>query len=236
MTDDNSKTSKTTAIIVLAVVALASLGLGLWLSQHLHNSAHETTEAGPAMRQGVPQNVDNTVATVLPHGKPLAPFQLTDSNGKAFDLARLRGKWSFLFFGYTNCPDVCPLTLSILNGVYRKLEKTPAEVKNTQVVFISVDPDRDSIRRLKRYVHFFNPHFLGATGKAKQIANIAGQVGAHYGFRNNPKSKAGYTVTHSAEIILVDPQVRERAVFPPPHKIDAITSAFRKIRHYYEGS
>lgn len=231
MTHNNSKTSKTTAIIVLAIVALVSLGFGLWLSQRLQNGT--TGSAGPAMRQGVPQNLD---ATVLPHGKPLAPFDLTDSNGKPFNLARLRGKWSFLFFGYTNCPDVCPLTLSILNGVYRKLEETPLDLKNTQVVFISVDPDRDSVARLKQYVHFFNPHFIGATGKADQIANIAKQVGAHYGFRNDPKSKAGYTVTHSAEIVLIDPQARERAVFSPPHKIDAITSAFRKIRHYYEGS
>jgi len=233
MTDNKTKTTKKTAIVLLAVVAVASLGLGLWLSMRLHNAPGTGAESGPALRQGVPKGLD---ATVLPHGKPLAPFSLTDSNGQAFDLDRLRGKWSFVFFGYTNCPDVCPLTLSILNGVYQKLEKTPADLAKTQVVFISVDPDRDKVPELKKYVHFFNPHFIGATGTIKQINNITKQLGVLYSYTKDPKSKAGYTVNHSAQILLVDPQGRERAIFSPPHKIDAITATYRKIRHYYEGS
>lgn len=233
MTDKKTKTSKTTAIVLLAVVAVASLALGLWLSQRLHQGSGHEASSGPALREGIPKGLH---ATVLPHGKPVAPFKLTDSSGKPFDVDRLRGKWSFIFFGYTNCPDVCPLTLSILNGVYQKLQKTPADVANTQVVFVSVDPRRDKIPELKKYVHFFNPHFIGATGPIKQINDITKQFGILYSYTKDPKSKAGYTVNHSAQIILVDPQARERAIFSPPHKIDKITTAFRKIRHYYEGS
>lgn len=217
-------TSKNTVVVLIIIVAVLSLALGVWLSQHTAPQSH--------LRSGVPQDLD---ATVLPNGKPLKPFELEDYDKKPFGIAQLRGKWSFLFFGYTHCPDVCPLTLSVLNGVAEHLAKTPADAANTQFVFVSVDPDRDKPADLKKYVHYFNAGFLGVTGQAKQIDNLTGQLGVLYGFQDDPKSKDGYTVNHSAQILLIDPQGRERAVFSPPHEVNTITDAFRKIRHYYEG-
>lgn len=177
-------------------------------------------------------------AKLPPHylepGKPIIGFSLIDYNHQPFDASRFKGRWTFLFFGYTNCPDVCPTTMLVMKSVWAKL---PAEAKAApapQLVFVSVDPDRDTPDRLKDYVTFYRPDFIGVTGKANQIDILTRQVGVQYGFDDNPDGK-GYTVKHSAQIILVDPGGKMRAVFSPPHKVDDLVRSFVQIRNYYKG-
>ena len=173
-------------------------------------------------------------AHYLQPGKPITGLNLIDYNQQRFDETRLRGKWTFMFFGYTNCPDVCPTTMLVMKSVWAKL---PAEVKTApapQMIFVSVDPDRDTPQRLKSYVTFYHPDFLGVTGKADQIDVLTRQVGVLYGFDDDPENKS-YTVQHSAQIILIDPGGKMRAVFSPPHKADELVHSFIQIRNYYKG-
>ena len=173
-------------------------------------------------------------AHYLQPGKPIAGLNLIDYNKQRFDESRLKGKWTFMFFGYTNCPDVCPTTMLVMKAVWAKL---PAEAKAApvpQMVFVSVDPDRDTPDRLKKYVTFYHPDFLGVTGKADQIDVLTRQVGVLYGFDDDPENKS-YTVKHSAQIILIDPSGKMRAVFSPPHQADELVRSFIQIRNYYKG-
>ena len=173
-------------------------------------------------------------ATYLQHGKPIIGLNLIDYNQQRFDESRFKGKWTFMFFGYTNCPDVCPTTLLVMKSVWAKLPDEAKAAPSPQMVFVSVDPDRDTPQRLKSYVRFYHPDFLGVTGKADQIDHLTRQVGVLYGFDDDRTNKS-YTVNHSAQIILVDPAGNERAVFSPPHKADDIVRSFVLIRNYYKG-
>ncbi len=182
----------------------------------------------PPMRP-VPPELGNIL---LPEARSLTPFSLTDMNGKPFDLQRLQGKWSFIFFGYTHCPDICPTTLSTLKGSARQLQQSEGNYQGVQFVFISVDPKRDSLEQLKEYVGYFHPDFLAATGDKAQIDALARQVGAIYMFDGDTASE-DYIVNHSASIVLIDPQARWVARFNPPHRAAAIADDFRRIRDYF---
>jgi protein SCO1/2 len=175
---------------------------------------------------------DSAPAHYLKDAKPISAFSLVDDNQQPFDPARLQGKWTFMFFGYTNCPDVCPTTLLVMKSVWGKMPAAAKTTPSPQMVFVSVDPDRDTPQRLKKYVHFFNQDFIGVTGKANDIDKLTRQVGVRYGFDDAADGK-GYTVNHSAQIILIDPQGKMRAVLSPPHKVDDILQTYLKIRAYY---
>jgi protein SCO1/2 len=173
------------------------------------------------------------VSIVLPEARALEPFQLTDIEQKPFDRERLKGKWSLLFFGYTHCPDICPTTLTSLRLMARQLQQTPDYYQDLQVVFISVDPGRDSLPHLKEYVSYFHPDFLAATGKKTQIDKLARQLGAVYMFDGDTNTD-DYIVNHSASIALIDPQGRWVARFNPPHKASKMADDFRRLRDYYQ--
>lgn len=204
-------------ILPLVIVALVSITAGLLLSQN--------TSTGKRL----PQDLE---ATFLPKGKPLHTFSLLDHNEQPFNLARFKGKWTFMFFGYTNCPDVCPLGMKIMQGVWKKL---PAHLlKNSQMVFVSVDPDRDKPHSLKSYVQYFHPGFIGITGKDDQIEILTRDIGILYGFEDPKPGSKDYVVNHSAQIVLIDPDARLRAVFSPPHEVDKISATFQKIVSFLE--
>ena len=132
---------------------------------------------------------------------PVAPpIQLTRANGEPFRLSDQRGKFVLLFFGYTSCPDVCPTTMAELKLVVDGLGEAANSV---QVVFISVDPDRDTPEKIQKYVEHFNPNFIGLTGSLDELQKIWDGYGV---FRsvNEADSAMGYTVDHTARVTLVD--------------------------------
>ncbi|MGD8483634.1 MAG: SCO family protein, partial [Thioalkalispiraceae bacterium] len=171
-------------------------------------------------------------ATVLPKARPITGFELIDHNGKPFTEANLKGNWSFAFFGFTNCPDVCPTALKIMQGVWKKL---PADKAKPNMLFFSVDPDRDPPEVLKKYVSYYHPDFIGITGKLDQIDIITNQLGILYGYDEKGDNSGDYNVNHSAQVLLIDPQGRLRAVFSPPYHADSISQALAVIRDFYEG-
>ena len=159
---------------------------------------------------------------VLPEPRVLGDFQLLDQDGADFTLERLRGEWSLLFFGFTYCPDICPSTLYDLQQVRQTLlgEGVPAE--GLQVVFVSVDPERDSPARLKEYVSYFDPDFLGVTGDPAQLKPLALRLGVAFRIEDHEQGAENYSVDHSASVFLTDPQGRLYGVFPAPHDAAAM--------------
>lgn len=207
----------------LALLITAALLLGLWVGR-----AYFTTTPIP------PPTLET--ATLLPMGKALTAFQLGDHKGRAFGLDQLRQGWSFIFFGYTHCPDVCPTTLSQLNLVEQELAKQPPFRKDVAFVFISVDPARDTPQHLAKFVPFFNPAFLGVTGETAQIDNLARQLGVIYmrSDAGQEEKDENYLIDHSAGIALINPEGRFYAYYSAPRDPAAMARDFIQIRRYYE--
>jgi protein SCO1/2 len=166
-------------------------------------------------------------ATMLDVARPLPQFELVDQAGRAFRRDSLRGQWTLMFFGFTNCPDVCPTTLAELAEVRRKLKDLPAG-DLPAVVFVSVDPNRDTIETLGRYVAHFDPQFQGVTGQPVAIEALTHDLGVAVSV--GPVSDdRNYTVDHSAAIFLIDPSAAFKAVFSSPHLANVIARDYRSI-------
>jgi len=164
---------------------------------------------------------------VYPEPKTIAAFKLSEHDGKPFDLDTLKGKWSFVYFGYTYCPDVCPTTLVELDRVQKSLARDGLDAAN-QYFFVSVDSRRDSLKRLAEYVPYFNPKFVGVTGGDQALMKFTQEVGVLYLF---PEGKEGndYLVAHSSTVVLFDPEARLHAVFTEPQKAEEMVAGFKKI-------
>ena len=198
--------------LIIAVVITVTFGAGLWLGM--------VKQRGDRLEL----LMQDQVITILKDPRGLKPFRLQDHNGTAFDLSQLKGKWSLLFFGYTNCPDICPTTLTTLNQLHGELKKKPEQLKDMQFVFISVDPKRDQVTKLKNYVQFFNKEFRGVTGKKDEIARLAKQVGAHYEVLDK-SGKENYAVNHTAAIFIINKEGQYFGLMSPP--LDPVAMASR---------
>jgi protein SCO1/2 len=139
---------------------------------------------------------------------PGGPFNLVDQDGRPVDESVLKGKWSVVFFGYTFCPDFCPTTLTTLGQAMTDLGPKANDVR---VVFVSVDPDRDSPKALKTYLSskVFPKNIIGLTGTPAQIAKVAKEYVVYY---QKDGTGSNYTVDHSTAIYLMDPNGKFRAV------------------------
>lgn len=203
--------------LMISAVMLAAMLVGMWLAK----TYQENDSRGSLL--------PTRVMTLFPDPKPLTTFTLTDHQNQIFDLSRFKGKWSFLFFGFTHCPDVCPTTLAVLARVHKNIVKNTAGAENVQFVFVSVDPNRDTIGKLKQYVTYFDTSFLGVTGDDAQINNLASQLGAAYQVSITSETD-NYPVTHTSAVFLVDPQARYHAVFTLPLDAKAISLRFNVVR------
>ncbi len=150
-----------------------------------------------------------------PQKTPLRPFQLTDQYGKVFDNSSLQGKWTLFFAGYTSCPDICPTAMTKLAAAYPKL-KADAPF---QIVFISVDPKRDSLEKLRDYTAFFNKEFIAVTGEHKQLLPITRNLGMAYAMVGDGDD---YAVDHSASMTLVSPAGERVAIIKPSGEIGKV--------------
>ncbi len=155
-----------------------------------------------------------------------ADFTLTDGSGQPFALSSLRGQWILLAYGYTSCPDVCPATLANLRQVKQALN--PAEAEQVRVVFVTVDPERDTADIVKRYVAHFGADFIGLTGSPNDVATAAQAFGVKYE-KKESMSAVGYLVNHSAYVYLIDPQFRWRLTFPFGARSQEIVSDLRYL-------
>lgn len=166
----------------------------------------------------------------LPQPTQITDFTLTDNHGKPFSKENMKGHWTMLFFGFTNCGMVCPATMAALNNMYKILQKDLPKDQLPQVVLISVDPDRDTVARLNDYVNAFNPSFTGARGDMnmtqaleKQLHIVAEKMQADGAGKNH------YTINHSAEIMLFNPNVQLQAFLSYPHQAEQMAKDYKLI-------
>jgi len=163
---------------------------------------------------------------------PVPAFELTDHEKKPFNVDRLMGAWSLVFFGYTNCPDVCPTTLTELDNAASRLNRLGNLQNKIQYVFVSVDPDRDTPELLANYISYFGAKFIAVTGNKEQLTKFATPLNIQFnigiGFNKE------YIVNHSSAMLLIDPQGRYYARFNAPHYAEEIVANFKALKRYYE--
>jgi protein SCO1/2 len=187
------------APVAIAILAAAAAGIGLAL--------HERASAPPVLSAG----------TALPAARDIADFALTGKDGRSFTRADLRGHWTLLFTGFTNCPDVCPATLATMADLERRLGRD-----DLQFLFVSVDPARDTPEVIDRYLAHFGGRLAGATGTRADIDRFTAGLGLAQVV--NPGAGGEYTVDHSTALVLIDPRARLAGYFQAPHRPEALAA------------
>lgn len=153
---------------------------------------------------------------------PLQVPRLVEPNGASFGPERFRGRWSVIAFGFTSCPDVCPMTLQAMSGAALDSASGVA-AGTTQLVFVSVDPDGDTPERVKNYLLPFDHRIVGLTGKRDSIARFTAAVGASY-------EKTGSKVDHSTSLFVIDPSGRRAGILLRPSDATRIVADLKKLR------
>lgn len=176
-------------------------------------------------------------ATRYPEPRPIAEFQLTDQQGNSFRNQDLLGQWSMVFFGFTSCPDVCPITMTELSQFYRQWNSSD-DREAPQIVFVTVDPERDSVEAVAEYMDQFEPDFIGLSGDAEAIAHTAQQFFVayssevdmgHEGHMAPTMDPDDYMVSHSTHVSLVNPQGQLHSVIRPPIRSEVLMGLFPQL-------
>ncbi|MEQ8858222.1 MAG: SCO family protein [Pseudomonadales bacterium] len=166
---------------------------------------------------------------ILPTPREIAPFELTAHTGEPFTLGDVQSKWSFIFFGFTNCPDICPTAMSVLAQARRQLEeRDPQAAGEFQGILVSVDPERDDQQTLARYVGAFSPTFIGVRGDRAATAELTTQL--NVAFAKVPADDGTYQVDHTANIVIVNPRGHYHGFAKMPHQADTIVATFETLR------
>lgn len=205
---------------LIAVMVLISLPLMAW-------SISEILDTNKKISIPLP-----LLSTLRPEPLPLEKVSLTDQHGQAFTLDRLKDKWSFVFFGYTSCPDICPTTLTEMVNIADILAEEKQN-DNIQFIFVSVDPERDTVELLKNYMGYFSPTFIGLTGRQSDIDALTQQLNI-LTIRKPSESPDSYQINHASSIMLIDPKSRWFGSFSPPANDERIVKQFYLLRDYYE--
>ncbi|TRX55137.1 SCO family protein [Thalassomonas sp. M1454] len=180
--------------ILIAILALVSAAIGVFVYQ----------------TQVAKQQPEH--ALLYQKARPLANFELTDHNGNSFTNEQLRGKWTLFFFGYTSCPDICPVTLQELNYIYPELKEITDN--KIQVALVTADPKRDSQKKLNSYIRYFNEEFIALRGGHEVLYPFARNIGLMYAIVED-STEENYLVNHSASIVLTNPNGQIHAIFKP---------------------
>ena len=157
-------------------------------------------------------------ATVLSSPLQLPDFSLVDHNKLPFGRTSLENRWSLVFFGFTHCPDICPLTLQKLAVARRQLAEQGITALPL-IVFVSVDPERDSIEAIGQYAGAFGDGVLGVTGTLDDINVLTSALGIFHA--RPPTADGGYDVEHSAAVLLMNPDADLKAIFSAPHDVES---------------
>ena len=171
-------------------------------------------------------------ATVLPAPRELADVSFVDETGQPLRLSDLEGGFSLLFFGFTNCPDVCPLTLQVLAATRAEIVARAPNLA-PRVVFVSVDPNRDTPQRIATYLDNFDSEFLGLTAPDEALAPLLAALGV--AVEKHEHGGANYNVVHNSAIYVLDPNADWIAVTTAPHDPKIIASDYLRIRRRHQG-
>ncbi|NOX50103.1 MAG: SCO family protein [Gammaproteobacteria bacterium] len=164
----------------------------------------------------------------LPRPRDIAPFELTNHIGDPFTNANLKGRWTFMFFGFTHCPDICPTTLAVMALADRELRNiNPGANDSFQGVLVSVDPQRDTNDKLGPYITAFSQHFLGVTSDRAKLAEIATQL--NVAFAKVPDDQGGYSMDHTGNIVIINPMGHYYGFIKMPHTQETIRLTYQSL-------
>jgi protein SCO1/2 len=194
----------------------------VWLMVALVGGCARGGDGGEAGRP-LPSPGASTGLPILPIG---GDFTLTDQNGQPFALASLEGKAVLIFFGYTMCPDACPMTLSKLSSAYARLSE--ADRSRVKVVYITVDPARDTPAVMKDHLTYFGIDVVGLTGTVEDTARVAAQFGAHFE-KSSETTAAGYLMSHTVSVFGLDAQGRTRLLIDYEASVDQVVQDIRAL-------
>jgi protein SCO1/2 len=156
-------------------------------------------------------------AFAIPSPLALPEFTLHDQHGDTVTADSFRGQWDMVFFGFTHCPDICPMTLQILANVKRELEAANVHPA-PRIVLVSVDPERDTPEIMGPYVDYFGAGNLGVSGDLQELTKLTSVLGIY--FEKIPTDDDNYNVNHSAAVLIVNPDGEFAALFSAPHEVD----------------
>ena len=156
-------------------------------------------------------------------------FELADDQGQPFTRESLAGKWSLVFFGYTFCPDICPITMASIRQFYGLLDENQ-DAQDVQVIMISVDTERDTQEVLANYVGYFNPDFIGASGEYAETYTLARQMNVTFNYTRIDDDN--YLVNHNGEVMLLDPDGRNVGFFKPPYDPEQMRVNFLRVKRF----
>ena len=198
---------------VLSCLAFMAIVLSLFISRM--NTARELTE----------QEYKDLGAYFIDPPRQLSGFQLISDQNMNFAIDDFKGKWSILFFGFTFCPDICPLTMKQLSNVKEELKD---KANRINFYLVSIDPDRDSPENLRTYLDNFDEEFIGLTGEIDKIYKFSTQVNAPF-FPVVNSNEENYTVDHSGSLVLINPEGNYAGFFRAPHDQNKIIKALDSL-------
>ena len=196
--------------MVMLILLMGVAAAGAWLLGY-----------SPLLQQTEPR-----FAMRLPQTTRLPEFQLLNHNGDVLTNDWFNDRWTLVFFGFTNCPDICPATLQLLSAARRQIAAADSEAMLPDILLISVDPDRDTVDLLQQYVSHFGEGVSGATGTIAELSKLTRTLGVY--FEKQPAASEtelqDYNVAHSAHVIVIDQRGNYYAVFSAPHSIEAFVT------------
>jgi protein SCO1/2 len=207
MSGDKMSTRKNRiALTVGCLLAFAALFTGLFVSQHM---SMKNKKIDPSQFNG----------TLLESPREIEAFHLTGTDEAAFTNQSLQGNWTMIFFGFTQCGYLCPTTLAELAKMYRTLEQNGVKPL-PRIVMITLDPERDSLEKLKQYSTSFHPSFFAARGEDAVVKNMTREMGVAFAKVSDPNSEdaGNYDIQHSGAIMLFNPKGQLTAFFTTPHQ------------------
>ncbi len=200
--------------IILAALCIVALGAGAWIS----TSQTEDVKL-------------EITGFAFPEPEKLSAIKLVSHEDQPVTEDSFKGRWTFIYVGYTFCPDACPMTMTVLNQLHGAIEQENVN-ETVNMMLVSVDPERDTTEKLNSYVKHFNPSFSAATGAPDDIQHFAKQVRSIYALPED-RSDPNYLVDHSSSVILINPEAAVHAIFTPPQVAVDLAKDFVKLSNKY---
>ena len=202
-------------LAVFAILVLAAVGV---------------SQRAPSFSAGWADAPAELRAVLWPEPLPIGAFELLDQRERPFGPEQLKGRWSFLFFGYLQCPDVCPTAMQLLREFRLGLAAAYPGGLEHQVVFVSVDPAYDRPAQIAAYLNHFDPEFVGLSGRPEALARLAGPLAIKYFEYVDEQGRR--SIDHTSSIMIVDPLGRVIGAFPPPQRPEKILTLFLSLRRH----
>lgn len=199
-------------LVIYIVIGALALLLGVALNLGLQSDGSSLAKRLVKLESGT---------ALTGQERPVVDFQMTDKDGQPFTQEQFKGQWNYVFFGFTSCGYICPTTLKTLADAIRLLEEKQ-QAADVQGVFISTDPDRDTVAKIKTYVEGFHPGLQGIRGENEDLTKLTRQLGILFVKTDNPEDPENYDMDHSAQILVINPEGEYAAVLSPPHTPEAL--------------